>query len=299
MEAGMDIDVFLENLDKVFDEGGREDVGKFLRDSISEAEADNDLHALITVLTEAAGYFRNTSDYAEAITAADRAVSLLRDLGFDNSVPYGTGLLNAATAYRAAGDSVKALELFILSLTVLAALLPEDDHRLAGLYNNISAIHQEKGQYPEALEMLEKASAIMERNPEMADDAAVVLTNLAMVQLRLDQPDEAVKTLERAMDIFRRTAEGRSGRRKFSPQYAAALAGMGEVCYGMGHFLEAAQRYESALEHIREVFGENREYAVTCRNCADAYRAAGQEEKARARERQAKRVLDGLGEAAL
>ena len=276
----MDINAFFQNFGRIFDEGRREDVGKFLYDSLAEAEKEKDDHALVTILNEAAGYFRNTSNYAEAVNAADRAVSILHGLGYENTVPYGTTLLNAATAYRAAGDSVKAMELFISSLTVLAALLPEDDYRLAGLYNNISAIHEEKENYPEALEMLQKASDIMEKKPDMADDAAIVLTNLAMIFLKLNRRDEASATLEKAMAVFRR-ADGAGEGQKLAPQYAAALAGMGEAYFRMDKFDKAVVAYESALEHIEAAFGENRDYAITCRNCADACEAAGDPEKAR------------------
>ncbi|MDR2574312.1 MAG: tetratricopeptide repeat protein [Desulfovibrio sp.] len=276
----MDINVFFQNFGRIFDQGRREDIGEFLHNSLAEAEKEKDNHALVTILNEAAGYFRNTSNYAEAVNAADRAVSILRGLGYENTVPYGTTLLNAATAYRAAGDSVKAMELFISSLTVLAALLPEDDYRLAGLYNNISAIHEEKGDYSEALEMLQKASDIMEKKPDMADDAAIVLTNLAMISLKLNRRDEASATLEKAMAVFRRAGGGEEGQ-KLAPQYAAALAGMGEAYFRMDKFDKAARAYESALEHIEAAFGENRDYAITCRNCADACEAAGYLEKAR------------------
>jgi tetratricopeptide (TPR) repeat protein len=290
----VNIDAFFQQFGALFEKGNPDEVGAFLAGSIAEAEAENDARGLITILNEAAGFYRNISEYARATAAAERALALLRDLGYESTVPYGTSLLNAATAYRAAGDSVKALELFIASLAVLAALLPEDDYRLAGLYNNISAIHAEKHNYPEALDMLEKASAIMAGKPDMADEAAVVLTNRAMMLFRLDRRDEAAATLEEALAAFRR-AGGGGERQKFSPQYAAALAGMGEASYRMGRFAEAAETYEAALEHIRASFGENRDYAIICRNCADACEAAGNRERAGVLAGKSREILSRLG----
>lgn len=288
----MDIDAFFQNYEKMFAQGPQEAVEAFLRDGITAAESEKDAQALVVILNEAAGYFRSTSRYAEAIIAADRAVSTLRELGYEGTVPYGTTLLNAATAYREAGDGVNALELFISSLTVLSGLLPEDDHRLAGLYNNISALYREKGNWQDALEMLRKAAAIMERHTDMAADTATVLANLGLTLFRLHREDEALTTLEKAEAMFRQTAG--EGTQKPAPHYAAALAGLGEAHFRTGDFSKAAQFYESALTHLRQAFGENRDYAVTCRNCADAYEAAGDRGKARLWSEKAQAVFTTL-----
>ncbi|MDR1776655.1 MAG: tetratricopeptide repeat protein [Desulfovibrio sp.] len=284
----MDIDVFFRDYGKAFERGDAAGVVEFLKDSINAAEADNDNHALVTILNEAAGYYRNTSDYAQAIALSEKALTTLRRLGYENTVPYGTTLLNTATAYRASGDNARGLELFISSLAVLGALLPEDDHRFAGLYNNIGAIHEERGQLPEALDMLEKAAAIMEKNPGMAEDSAIVLTNLALILLRLNRTGEAAKTFGKAEKLFCRTDA------RPAPQYAATLAGMGEVCFRMGDFDKAIEKYESALARIKDSFGENRDYAITCQNCADVYEAAGKSEAAAALTLRAQNILSGL-----
>ena len=133
----------------------------------------------------------------------------------------------------------------------------------------------------------------MEKKPDMADDAAIVLTNLAMILLKLDRRDEASTTLEKATTIFRQGG-GAKGNRKFAPQYAAALAGMGEAWFRMGNFADSAEAYESALAHIRDTFGENRDYAITCQNCADAYNAGGNLAKARQLTEQAEAVFARL-----
>jgi tetratricopeptide (TPR) repeat protein len=291
----MDVDVFFQGYDSVFASGDQERIGDYLRRSLAEADKEGDRHAAVTVLNETAGYFRSTGKYAESLKAADRAVADMRDLGYEDTVPYGTTLLNAATAYRAYGDNTKALELFMEALAVLGARLPEDDYRLAGLFNNISSIYEKNGQYEQALEMLEKAAAIMEKQTGMESDAAVVLTNLAMTLFRLERGTEAEATLHKALALFKQENKTGKADQRLDPHYAAALAGMGEACYRMKRYAEAVENYEAALAHIRDAFGENRDYAVTCRNCALAYEAAGRYDKAGELRANAESLFAALG----
>lgn len=294
----MDIQTFFENYEKTFWRASQEETEAFLHKSIAQAEAEKDEHSLVTILNEAAGYFRNVSKYAQAINAADRALHILEQLGYEESVPYGTTLLNAATAYRAGGESDKALAMFSASLALLEKHLPATDHRLAALYNNISAIHQERGRLPEALESLRKAVDILESSTELADDTAIVLTNLAMLLLRMERGEEALAGLERAAALFRQAARARGDASALAPQYAATMAGMGEVHFRLKEFDKAARSYEAAIAHIRAAFGENQDFVTTCRNCAEALAANGETDKAgemRARADKAQAKLEKAG----
>lgn len=276
----VNIQDFFDDYQKTFWQDSQEETEAFLRRSIARAEAEKDEHSLVTILNEAAGYFRNVSKCAEAIKAADRALGILERLGYQDGVPYGTTLLNAATAYRAGGQSQKALDMFRASLALLEKRLPATDHRLAAVYNNISAIHQEQGRLPEALECLRKAVDILESNTELTDDTAIVLTNLAMLLLRVERGEEALAGLEKATALFRRAARERGDAAALAPQYAAAMAGMGEVHFRLKEFGKAARCYEEAIEHIRAAFGENQDFVTTCRNCAEALAANGEMDKA-------------------
>ncbi len=291
----MDVDAFFRDYSKVFAQADQEAISAFLQEHIATAEAEGDKHALVTILNEAAGYFRNASRYPEAIAAGEKALALLKELGYEDSIAHGTTLLNVATAYRAAGNLAKAMELFISALAALGSLLPADDHRLAALYNNISGIHQEQENWQAAFEMLVKAARIMEKQPEMAEDAAIVLTNLGMILFRLDRAEEASAALNKAEGMFRLAAAQNGEGQRPAPHYAAALAGLGEAYFRLGEFEKSAQTYEAALEHIKNAFGENRDFAVTCYNCADAWEAAGQDDKAQALRSKAEAILAEAG----
>ncbi len=276
----MDIQLFFENYEKTFGQESQESPEAFLRKSLEQAEAEQDEGALITILNEAAGYFRNLGRRQESVAAADRALGLITKLGLEDGVPHGTTLLNAATAYKAAGMADRALELFSASLAVLRKHLPETDHRLAALYNNISSIHEEQGRFPEALEALEQAARIMEIDARAPENTAVVLTNLGMLLLRMDRREEALSRLERAETLFREGAAGRGTPDELAPPYAATAAGMAEIRYRSGDFAGAVQCYETALAHLGSTFGKNMDYVITCRNCAEALEASGDADRA-------------------
>ncbi len=289
----MDVEHFFQGLDAVFASGGTDDIEAYLNKSLSAADTEGDQHAAVAILNEIAGFYRNISRYAEAITAVERAVLLMQQLGYENTISYGTTLLNAATAYRASGDSVKALEFFLVALTAFGKELPEHDYRFAGLFNNISAVYKDMGKAEDALDALHRAEAVMEKNPGMKSDMATVQTNLALVLLELGREAEALQTLEKAQTLFR--GNGGADGEEPAPHYAAALAGIGEACHRMNRYAEAVEHYEAALGHLVKSFGENRDFAVICENCAAACEAAGKPQKAMEYALRAKAILERLG----
>lgn len=288
----MNIERFYQELELVFTSADPERIIKFLHSNLAEADSEGDKHAAVSILNELAGYCRNSSRYAEAVEAVERALMEMRLLGYENTVHYGTTLLNAATAHRVRGESEKALEQFNAALKIFQDELPADDHRLAAVYNNVSSIYEEGGQYAAALQTLQRALDIMLKHTEMKEQAAIVQTNLAMILFKMELEEEALRELENALTLFKD-----SGGKKPGPHYAAALAGMGEALMRMRKFSEAIEVYEEALEHINSVFGRNRDFAVTCQNCSLAYAALGEDELAEGYRQLAEDIFEKIGRA--
>ena len=289
----VNIDDFYQGLDRAFESGEPPRISGYLQSALAQAEKENDRHAIISILNEIMGYFRNTSRYSEAISASERALAEMRALGYEGTVSYGTTLLNSATIYRAIADNPTALKLFTEALVIFQTNLSEDDYRLAGVYNNVSSIYEESGQYGDALKTLQRALEILQKNEGMEGNTAIVQTNIAMVLFKMNLEDEALAELESAFELF--TPDGPGGAAKPGPHYAAALAGVGEAYYRMGRYDEAAQVYEDALAHIESVFGKNKDYAVTCRNCAMAYEDMGKSDMAEKRRALADSIYKELG----
>lgn len=287
----MDIQVFLQGLNNVFAAGQADKVVDYLQRSLSEAEAEDDRHAVVTILNEMIGYFRNTSRYQDAIRTAERAMMEMRCLGYEHSIPFGTTLLNAATALRASGDNRRALELYQEAQDIYETQLLEPDRRLAGLYNNISSLHEAEGNYEKACELLQKALQILSHVEDARIVIATVHTNLALVLFALKRETEAMASLRAALDIFEQEDAGK----RRVPHYAAALAGLAGAYYKMEQYAEAVQVYERALSHLKDCFGENRDFAITRRNCALALDAVGQPEQADEYRKSADAILARIG----
>lgn len=270
----MDINRFFDGLSAIFASGKNEQVSDYLRKNLAEAEADSDDQAVITILNEMVGYYRITSNHAESLKAAERALNLMRRLGYEDTIHYGTTLLNAATAYRVAGDKKKALQLFNSALVIYLRELPAEDERLAALYNNLSSIHQDAKEYEKAAEYLEKSAAILSKIKGAEIDAATVYTNLALAMIELGREREAMETLQKAVNLFKGTTADGKVEAKAAPHYASTVAGLAGAYYKMKDYAKAAALYEEALTRIKEAYGENDDYFVTCRNCAAAYELA-------------------------
>ena len=267
----MDVHHFFEELNRLFEEGKTGEVRGFLVRGLEKAEAEGDDGAILSILNEMIGYYRSVSAHDEAIRTAERALELMRRLGFEGGADYATTLLNAATAHKASGDNATALALFEKARAIYETELAADDPRLAGLYNNLSAVYQDAGDYGNVAQYLEKAVNILSLLPGAEGDCATVYANLGQVYAALGREDEALLALERARDLF---GAEESERRK-RPHYAAALAAFAGARFRMQRYAEAAALYEETLELLRAAYGENRDYALTCRNAAMAYEALG------------------------
>lgn len=258
----MNIDTFFETLDSYFEKNEIDKIDTFLESSLAQAKAEEDYAAYISICNEMIGFYRSTSAFEKAYTAAQDVLLLMEELKLDHTEHFATTLLNAATAYRAAGDYAQALRFYRQALQIYEGIIPPEDYRYAGLYNNMSILLEKMEENEEAIDCARKALAIMETIEGGEIQTAVTLTNLALVYFKVSEPETAGKLLERALDIFEKDGEDPD------EHYSGALAGMGEACYRMGDYTKALEYYKRALEKVKLHYGENMSYGVLCENCA-------------------------------
>lgn len=258
----MNIDTFFETLDSYFEKNEIDKIDTFLESSLAQAKTEEDYAAYISICNEMIGFYRSTSAFEKAYTAAQDVLLLMEELKLDHTEHFATTLLNAATAYRAAGDYAQALRFYRQALQIYEGIIPPADYRYAGLYNNMSILLEKMEENEEAIDCAKKALAIMETIEGGEIQTAVTLTNLALVYFKVSEPETAGKLLERALDIFEKGGED------FDEHYSGALAGMGEACYRMEDYGKALEYYERALEKVKLHYGENISYGVLCENCA-------------------------------
>ncbi len=284
----MNIDAFFEELDSYFDKNQVEKVDGFLTASLAQAKEEEDYAAYISICNEMIGFYRSVSAFQKAYAAAEDVLLLMEELKLEDTEHFATTLLNAATAYSAAGDYAQALRLYRQAMQIYERLLPAEDYRWASLYNNMSIMLEKAGENEEAAKSAEKALAIIEKQEGNEAQTATTLTNLAMVYFKLSENEEAKKCLTRAIALFEQGGEN------INEHYSGALAGMGEAYFRDGEYEKSLSYYERALEDVKRHYGENMSYGILCENCAAVCGSMGDEEKQKRYADKAREVMGHL-----
>ncbi|MDE6737494.1 MAG: tetratricopeptide repeat protein, partial [Lachnospiraceae bacterium] len=159
------------------------------------------------------------------------------------------------------------------ALQIYNGILPPQDYRYAGLYNNMSILLEKMEENEEAISYANKALAIIENMEGGEMETATTLTNLALLYFKISQPEKAKELLERALSLFEKNGEN------MDAHYSGALAGVAEAWYRMQDYEKALTYYEKALDEVKIHFGENMSYAVLCENCAAVCEKLEDEEK--------------------
>jgi tetratricopeptide (TPR) repeat protein len=257
----MTVQDILQKLDTLFQQNETAQVEPFLLEHLQLAEASGDKPCTLTLLNELMGFYRGMSRFRDALDTGSKALTLMEDLGYKGSVPYATTLLNVATAYRAAGQTAKAISMFEEVFALFEANRLEDAYLRASLYNNLSLAYQEAGQHEKAIAYLNRALPLVQGLNHSDVEVAVTRTNLALSKLKCGQLADAKNDLLTAVSLF-------ECQEHVNPHYGSALAGLGEVAYREGRAQDAVSLYERALEIIHAHYGKNLYYAVTLESLA-------------------------------
>ncbi|MCQ2484714.1 MAG: tetratricopeptide repeat protein [Clostridia bacterium] len=169
----------IEKLDSYLNQNDYAAAERHLRYWISEANACNDMRGKLTLLNEQIGLYRKIENETECLTAIVEALTLADSMKMEQSVTYGTTLINAATGYKAFGKTEEALPLYRKAQIIYESALDSDDGRLGGLYNNMALTLTELKKYREAEELFNKAIEVMEKQENGELEIAITHLNLA------------------------------------------------------------------------------------------------------------------------
>lgn len=240
-----------------------------------EEAREKELYAIyITICNEMIEFYRSTEEYEKALQVSEDVLLLMEELQMEETEYFADTLVKAAMVYRAAGKGEEAYYNYVRALKIYESTLEPMDQRFPPIYQNMSLIKREEGDFEMTVALLEKALESMEEDAAEEEERAAALTNLALVYLQMDQTETAGKNLEKALRILEKRESG-SG-----VYYSAALAGMGEVYFRMGAYEDSLKSYEKALEETKKRVGFNQGCRILCRNCAAAVQLLGDEEKA-------------------
>ena len=165
---------------------------------LSEAAAGNDLRGELMIRGELIGHYRKTGEKENAFHHAGKALRLLKELDYEDSISAGTTYVNIATAYNAFGENDRSLEMFEKARAVYEAHTATDPSLLGGLYNNMALVFGDTGQYEKALSFFEQALEQMKKVPGGSLEQAVTCLNMADVlekQLGAEAAQEATDPL--------------------------------------------------------------------------------------------------------
>ena len=255
----MNIEQVLTQLDQLFAEHKINKVEEFLLTKIDEAANEGDRNAVITLMNEIIGHFRETGEFEKSVEYCKQVLKLMQKMGMEGTVPYATTLLNVANAYRAAGLLRESMSAYQSVKGIYEGSISYQDFRYASLYNNMSLLFQEMGDFESACDCLERALGIVTQYSGARIETAVTYTNLAVSQLKLNRCEEAIANLKRAFSLFEMDEEK-------DYHYSGALSAMGEAQYLTGNLEESARYYKLALSEIEKNVGKNKAYEITLQN---------------------------------
>ncbi|MCR5591172.1 MAG: tetratricopeptide repeat protein, partial [Lachnospiraceae bacterium] len=275
----MNMDEIFAEIDRLYTANAGQKVEEFILEKLGEAARSSDENAMIQLLNELIGHYRETSEFDKMKVFAEKLLAILEGSSLKNSMAHATSLLNVANAYRAAGLLKESNALYQEVKTYYDANVEPDSMLYASLLNNMSLLFQEIGDFESAADCLERALGISLLFPECRIEQATTYANLAATLIKLGRLDEAEEHLERSFALFEADEEP-------DYHYSAALSAMGEIKYLKKEYKLSAGFYEKASEEIKKCVGTSRAYEITRQNMENARAKLEAEESAKSQDPQ-------------
>ena len=203
----MDMKQIYAKLQQFFAAGQTAEAEDFLIEMMKQAQQIDDYNSLIMLLNEMIGLCRESGQKEKSLAYGSQVLQLMQQLGLQDSEAYATTLLNIATACRAAGKHVEAYQFYMEVFPLYEKWLEPGDWHFASLYNNMSLLFQETGEYERAAECQGKALAVLEAIDGRRFEGAVTHANLAstlcMIAEQEESADIAGQAAQEAMTAIR------------------------------------------------------------------------------------------------
>ena len=253
----MDIQKVMAEYESMFGKYTLKEIEGFLLKHLSEARFKSEHEELVTLLNEAIGFYRDTTQKEKALKNCGALMEHLVEMKLEGTIPYATSLLNIANAFRAFDLHKEAVQLFEKVEEIYGNHISKEDFMYASLYNKWALAYQESGEYDKAAEMLRKALKIVDLYKEAIIPQATTRTNLASSLLAIGTESayqEAVEHLSNALAIFEKD-DGKDF------HYGAALVAMGDAYSYKENYRKAAEYYKAGMAEVEKHTGKNDNYA--------------------------------------
>lgn len=256
----MNIEEFRTGLDYLFEQNRISEVEPYLESALRNAIEESDDAAVIFILNEMIGYYRETCDHERSVMYGEKALAILESTEEAGSIHYATTLINLANALRAAGRLEESVECYVKAEAIYKDLLVPEAFDFASLYNNMSLVYQEAGMFMESITCLNRAMETVLMYPEKRFELAVTHANLGNSLIGAYRSDPSIADthpdlfdgikshLETAVAIFIERNEN-------GAHLAAAINGLGDLNFIQGNDEEAIKYYYDALRAIENNLG--------------------------------------------
>ena len=266
----MNMNGFYDKIDGFFAVKDFAAAENYMKETLAQADYEDDLAATVTICNELGGFYRAFSRYSEGIPLYEKALGCIRRLGMERTEGHGTTLLNFATTLAIVGEREKALDAYQQAAGIFEGPAYAKDFRLATLYNNMSSLYQNMDRLDESEKYLHKAMSILEALRESEIEIAITWSNLAGVYLSMgtDHLADAKDAAQKAIALFNQVSGDKD------VHYAPAVSALGEVFYLEGDFEAAEAQFRQSMDLTKRDYGDQTlGYAVLCANLAAALKA--------------------------
>jgi tetratricopeptide (TPR) repeat protein len=172
---GLSAERILSRLDEHLHKNDYASAERHLLYWLSEARAEDDKRATLTIANELMGLYRKLGERENALEFVSLALSIIDELNIDTLVSTGTIFVNCATVYKAFGMPEKSLPIFERARAIYERELDKNSSLFGGLYNNMALCLVDLGRFSEAYELYDKAIAVTGKNKKYLETAITYL----------------------------------------------------------------------------------------------------------------------------
>ena len=190
----MDFERILSKLDYMVETKDFDQAEALLSYWLKDAKENNNKRGELSLYNESMGLYRKCAEKENAYESVEKALALVGQLDMEDTVTAGTTYVNAATVYKAFSEAYRSIPLFEKAQEIYEKLLPENDKRLGGLYNNMGLALLDEKRYEEALLCYGRALSVMEKVENGNLERGITFLNIADVYDRMrDDENSPVK----------------------------------------------------------------------------------------------------------
>ena len=193
-------------LDELMGKKEFEQAERHLKYWLEEAISNHDKQGEFFIYNEMMGYYRKVNKPNEGYEVIDKALNMLEELDYIDTISGGTCFVNAATVYATFENYDKALELFEKAKLIYENHKDNNGFKLAGLYNNMSTSLVATNRFKEAEEYYDKAIGLLKKEENAKIELGMIYINkidIILSEKGMDVIDERIdEYLNKAKDCF-------------------------------------------------------------------------------------------------